>query len=332
MSWILLVLLWAPLFVPEGRGSDVPITRQVYLMGTVATLTSYNAKRAEAIDELSELISTLEQVESELSTWRTDTHLGRLNRKPVGRPFSVPEPTCSLLVRVLDWSQRTGGAFDPAVGRLVEAWGIRGNGRLASAEEIRTGVQTRRAFDFDPELCEFTRRDDVRLDAGGFGKGAALDRALMLARDRDFDPFLINLGGQIAVFNSFATDREWTVSLPSPSDRRRVLLEIPLQVGSIATSGASERSKSVGEKRIHHVIDPATGETLSFRGSVVVWHGQALVADILSTALLVMGPEKGLKWAEEQGIAACYFVPKKNGEVDTLPSTLFSKRFLDRLP
>ena len=66
----------------------------------------------------------------------------------------------------------------------------------------------------------------------------------------------------------------------------------------------------VSGTRVGHIFDPRTGRPATFAGSVTVWHERALAADILSTALYVMGPDIGLRWAEGQGLAACYLIPE----------------------
>ena len=71
------------------------------------------------------------------------------------------------------------------------------------------------------------------------------------------------------------------------------------------------------------------GRPAEFQGSVVVWHDRALVADILSTALFVMGPKTGLAWAEEHGIAVAFLIPK-DGEVEITRSSAFRLQFEPR--
>ena len=59
------------------------------------------------------------------------------------------------------------------------------------------------------------------------------------------------------------------------------------------------------------MLDPRTGRPATFDGSVTVWHERSIAADALSTALYVMGPEDGLRWAEARGVAACYLIPER---------------------
>ena len=84
-----------------------------------------------------------------------------------------------------------------------------------------------------------------------------------------------------------------------------------MATGSLSTSAGSERDLVVNGERVGHIFDPRTGRPATFNGSVTVWHERGLAADALSTALYVMGPEEGLRWARRQGIAACYLIPER---------------------
>ena len=68
----------------------------------------------------------------------------------------------------------------------------------------------------------------------------------------------------------------------------------------------------VNGTRVGHLLDPRTGRAAPFNGSVTVWHERGLVADILSTALFVMGPDEGLRWSTDRGIATLYLIPEGN--------------------
>ena len=113
--------------------APVRIERTVFLMGTTATLVTEAPDRATGLARLERMVLVIEATEAELSTWRDDSVLSRLNRQPLGAPRPVPPSVCGLLGRLAAWRQASGGAFDPAVGRLVEAWGLRGEGRRPAA-------------------------------------------------------------------------------------------------------------------------------------------------------------------------------------------------------
>ncbi len=309
--------------------ASVRVERTVFLMGTAATLVAEAPDRTTGLAQLERMVLVIEATEAELSTWRDDSVLSRLNRQPLGAARPVPPSVCGLLGRLAAWRQATGGAFDPAVGRLVEAWGLREGGRrpttaALAAARARTGL---RHLTVDAEACTAARRADVTLDAGGFGKGEAIDRVRDALRDRA-GAWLIDFGGQVAVAGA-RSDGAWPVAIAHPERRGAPAAELQLSAGSLATSGGSERDlTSSGGERIGHILDPRTGEPVGRRGSVVVWHRDAFAADVLSTALHVMGPEPGLAWAAARGIAACFLqAAAASDEVVFRPTPAFATRF-----
>ena len=101
-----------------------------------------------------------------------------------------------------------------------------------------------------------------------------------------------------------------------------------MKEGSLATSGGSERDIGTGETRIGHILNPRTGHPIQTSATATVWHERALVADILSTALYVMGVDEGLAWAETHGIAAIFLIPDDAGHVEARATSLFEEEFL----
>jgi len=304
----------------------VRVARRVYLMGTAATLATEAADRPAALRGLERLLASLESAEAELSTWREDSLLSTLNRQPIGKPWSAPDALCDLLGELGTWQRASGGAFDPAVGSLISVWGLDGVARLAPRDELRRARRLAglRHLSVRTSPCRITRLRDVRLDAGAFGKGAALDRA---ARAAGPGRWIVDLGGQVAVGGSEA--RPWPIALAHPALRAQPALRLSLAAGSLATSGGSERDQRVGPTALGHILDPRSGRPLSRRGSASAWHASALVADVLSTALYVMGPERGIEWAEARAIAACFLEPAGQGAGVAIRAT---SAFRERLP
>lgn len=315
LVWLIPLLLTGALFPLDGQrlpkgpeAAPARVQRQVYLMGTSATLTAEAPDRATGLAHLERLLTALEQTEAQLSTWRNDSLLSRLNRTTPGTSFQLSEPICRLFGDLFYWHERTRGAFDPAIGEMIQAWGLRQGGRLPDSRTLhraleRSGMQH---LQFDGSGCRITRRRPITLDAGAFGKGEALDRARRLSRRLGLSPWMIDLGGQLMVEGApFGADG-WQVGLAHPMRRHEAMLQIRLAEGSLAVSGGSERDLQVAGRRIGHILDPRSGQPAGFEGSVAVWHSDALAADILSTALYVMGVSEGMAWAEENGFAVCF--------------------------
>jgi thiamine biosynthesis lipoprotein len=95
--------------------------------------------------------------------------------------------------------------------------------------------------------------------------------------------------------------------------------------GSLSTSGGSERDLVISGTRIAHHLDPRTGLPATYTGSVTVWHRSSLAADVLTTALYVMGLEEGVRWAETRGIVAVFLVPDGD-KVKVVPTSAWRKR------
>jgi len=320
---------------PVIAAGSVSVERTLYLMGTRATLAVESTDRAAAVRQLERMVRSLERTEATLSTWRHASELSRLNRHPVGQPFKLGPEVCALWPTLTHWHRTTAGAFDPGVGALIDVWGLREHGRRPPADRLAaawavTGFGHFEA-DPDPDACRVTRLVDATLDAGAFGKGEALRR---LQVDLGGDAvWRVDLGGQVAVSGMAPSSGRWSVDVAHPARRYEAAMEVVLATGSLATSGASERTLEVDGEPIAHILDPRTGHTLYRHTSVTVWHDDPLVADILSTALYVLGPDTGMRFAESHGLAALFLVPPHSSEsmaVSVWPSQAFADRFPTR--
>ena len=313
----------------ETVSTQVVVPRTVYLMGTRATLTVRVPDRDVAVQQLERMVRSLEETEAELSTWRSDTDLGTLNHQTVGEGLVISPPLCRLWPELTFWHRETQGAFDPAVGSLVEAWGLRGTGRLPSPSELLAALSHSgwENLSFDGARCRVVRNVGVTVDAGAFGKGVGLRR---LQREfGEFGSWLVDLGGQVAVSEASSAD-PWPVAIADPRHRDLAVHGVRLAEGSLATSGGSERSQFVGGRAVGHILDPRNGRPVDWAGSVTVWHQDPFVADALSTALYVMGPEMGPCYAEIRDLAALFLEPlsvTEDSKLSTRATTGFRSQF-----
>lgn len=331
-SWYLFFCgcLLLGLMVTPQSGHAQHVAREVHLMGTNCIIEVFSSNRTRSLQQAEELIKSLENTEKELSTWGEGSILTALNRHPVGKPLEGGPGLFRLFNKLFFWVSETGGAFDPGLGSLIQAWGIRSGGRYPSEAELvearsKSGM---RLYRMDQSAGRITRTADVIIDCGAFGKGEALERLRSPACATD-TPWLVNLGGQIAVNGVRPGSGGWDVSIAHPRLREKPALHIRMDSGSLSTSGGSERDLNVSGRNVGHILDPRTGQPVDFAGSVTAWNESALVADILSTALYVMGPDEGLDWAEARGLAACYILPAAQG-IEYRATGNFRKRFLDQ--
>lgn len=287
------------------------LEREAYLMGTRLRVRIGADGREDALSASEAAIRAVERLEARLSTWRPDTELARANRAPVSEAVALSPELGGLLADAFRWSSRTGGAFEPAVGALVDAWDLRGDGRRPAPAELDRALEAvgSRGIRLGDDGATLTRLDSAAwIDAGGFGKGAALRRAGAALREAGVRGALLDFGGQLLALGSGPGEaRGWPASVAHPSDRSRPLVELELRNASVATTGASERAVEIDGERMGHVLDPRTGRPVASWGSVSVVADDPAMADALSTALFVMGPDEALAWARgrsEVGVLA----------------------------
>jgi thiamine biosynthesis lipoprotein len=271
----------------------VTVERHLVLMGTSLEITVEADTRERALAASERAVAALQTAEARLSTWRDDTELARLNRTPAGQPLSLSPVLAADLGAARRCWEETGGAFDPGIGALIEAWGLRQGGRMPAEAERRAALAAGGldGLRLGPGLVAVRERAGLVLEEGGFGKGAGLGDALAAASGGGVSRVALNLGGQLAV----AGNGRWSVPVADPRERKRAVLALSIDRGSVSTSGNSERGTGAGG----HILDPRTGEPVPDFGSVTVWAGDPLRADCLSTGLYVMGPERALAWAAE---------------------------------
>jgi thiamine biosynthesis lipoprotein len=275
------------------------VERRLSLMGTSLDIAIEATDRETALLASERAVSALEAAEARLSTWRGDSELARLNQAPAGAPVALSEELAADLAAVRRCWEQTEGTFDPAVGPLVRAWGLREGGRLPGEDELRTALTATGLDGLRLDGRTAIREEaGLVLEEGGFGKGAGLAEALAaLGKVPGVQRAALDLGGQVALLSSGGST--WTVPVADPQRRGREVIALTVDRGSVSTSGNSERGIVAEGRFLGHLLDPRTGRPAPDFGSLTVWTADPLAADCLSTGLYVMGPEAALAWAAE---------------------------------
>jgi FAD:protein FMN transferase len=303
------LLLWS-LAVPFWTEAPT-LERRFLVMGTEARITLWNSgPRQELLPTSDRARGALVASEARLSTWIEDSELARLNGAPRDRPVKLSPELAAELRAAFECRAATAGAFDPEVGRLVAAWGLRTGGRWPSGDEIATlAAESRQpGLLLDSAAASARRRNARTIEEGAWGKGAALDHAVAALGPGAIGE--IDLGGQLR----FTPGRAATVAVAHPRDRQRVLLALGVVGGSVATSGNGERGLVVEGRRVGHLLDPRTGRPAADFGSVTVWAPTALEADCLATGLFVLGPEAALAFAARRPDLGVVVVEASEGQ------------------
>jgi thiamine biosynthesis lipoprotein len=253
---------------------------------------------AHLIESAFEALELLDQIEADLTVYRADSEISRINAGAFEGPVEASESTFGLLKRSIHWSERTGGAFDVTAGPLIRCWGFtQRRGRKPTAEEIRKAVAV--VGYKNVELCDEDRsvrlrRPGMEINLGAIGKGFALDELTQHLVDRGLNHFLIHGGGSsvIARGDQIAGSGDgWAVGLAHPTRPTQRLAGIRLRGEALSTSGSGKQFFHHRGRRFGHVIDPRTGYPAGELLSLTAIASNATDAEACSTAYFVCGTE-----------------------------------------
>ncbi len=235
----------------------------------------------------------MQRVERELSRFRPDSDLSRLNAA-AGRPYRAGALLWQVTQAALVHAAATDGVFDPTIGRaLVEAGYDRSfelitDRRDAPRSAFSLPVATWRDIHFDSERRSITLPEGVQLDLGGIAKGWAADRALDILQP--LGPALVDAGGDLVIGDPPPGEDGWPLAVADPLSPENDLVFLTLANAGLATSGTDHRRWRLGGRQHHHLIDPARRQparTDILAASVIA--ATATQADVLALTLTVMG-------------------------------------------
>jgi thiamine biosynthesis lipoprotein len=300
-------------------------------MGTVLELRLPAATPgADALAEAA--FAEVAKVEAAASLWRPGTELAAVHaRCAAGEAVVLSETLGALVDEALRAAELTGGAFSPAVGALVAAWDLRGEGRTpGSAEKARAAASARPAgVRYERATRTLRLEPGVTLDLDGIAKGFALDRAAAALRARGVDDALLNFGGQLLAIGPPPGQPAREAIVLSPAGPGDPLLSVPLRDASLSTSSNSERVRTVDGKKAGHLLDPRTGDLVPFDGSVSVLAPRGSLADALSTAWAVEGAA-GFRRSDpsapvRRAGSVAFVLPGTEGRCETLADRPFQR-------
>lgn len=263
-----------------------PLERTFFTMNTVMQFKIWGK---DADNGYGRIITKLQELESSWSATSEDSILWQLNN---GNTIFQLEPgQAALLDKAETLSQRTGSAFNPKMRCLSEAWGFYNEQhRVPTQEEIDAAMA------------------DPQWDLGGALKGYAGQKCVELLTDLKIDRALLNLGGNVQTYGDKPDGSPWQVGIQNPDGGNYVGIVSVTGTMSVVTSGDYQRYFEKDGVRYHHILNPETGYPAdSGLRSVTVICADGMTADCLSTALFVMGLEKGGEfWRESNDFEAVF--------------------------
>ena len=197
----------------------------------------------------------------------------------------VDADTLEVVREALRLSQDTGGFFCPLIAPLLDLWGFSADPRVPDVEELRKIVEAISRSRLIVQDRRITLQGQGQLDLGGIAKGYVVDFLVSFLKSKGVDKALINAGGQVSGFGA-----RWKVGIFNPVTNV-VTGYIIIDGTSVSTSGDYFRFFEEDGVRYHHVLNPFTGYPGRDFRSVSVVASRAILADVISTAVLAGGHE-----------------------------------------
>jgi thiamine biosynthesis lipoprotein len=277
---------------------------------------------AELLKEVRTLIEErLDEVNRKMSTYREDSEISRLNRHAAESPFEVSPETLEVLRIAQQVSEETTGAFDITAAPLIDIWGFGPEGRVprppdaAELEKIRARIGYRQLEILPDGSAVRKARPDVRCDVSAVAKGYAVDRVAEALEARGLENYMVEVGGEVRTRGVNARGVAWRIGIeePDPSSRSRLQI-VPISGVSIATSGDYRNYHEVDGRRVTHIMDPRACRPIQHGlASITVIHERCALADAYATAIMVLGPDEGYRFATEKDLPASFMIRDSDG-------------------
>ena len=287
-------------------------------MGTRWSVHLDAAAGLDLTDLCHDLAAAVEQVDQQMSPWKPDSDLMRLNRAAVGEWVDLPAEMLEVLDGALEVNRLSNGAFDPCAGALVDAWGfgaVRDTPDAQSIQRAREGLTpaTHTALDLEKPAGRVRKRFALQVDLCGIAKGHAVDRMAIVLNRHGVRHALASLDGELRAVGAQADGAPWAVAIERPEPgRRAVHAVLELEDLAVATSGDYRRYLEVGGARLAHTMDTRRKAPVrNAVASVTVLAPDCMRADAWATALLVAGPEEGLALAQRMRMDVLYLLRRE---------------------
>ncbi len=250
-----------------------------------------------------EVFAEIERLEMLFSRSTETSDVSRINASAGEKPVQVSDEVLYVTRRAVEYAEMTDGAFDPSIAPLIDLWGFLGQEfRVPSGTELKEALLL-----VDYTMIEIDRgssavflpQGEMALELGGIAKGYIVDRALEMLRSAGIEHAFVNAGGDIGLIGSNPEGDPWRIGVRHPRDPDTIIAVFSAEGGSVVTSGDYERSFEEDGIKYHHILEPETGLPARELASVTIMAETAIEADALSTAVFVLGPDRGLDLIEK---------------------------------
>lgn len=322
------------------QGRIAIVQDEQYLLGTYFRIKAQSRSYDQAQRAVRAAFAEAQRLATQFSRTPSEGEgtLGALNRRGAFESVKLSDDVLIVLEAARRYRMLSEGAFDHTIGKIVNLWGFTqdwdrsGVGRIPSPEELKPLVEEQREVFLDATAKTARLSSaNVEVDLGGIAKGYIVDKVVEILKKHELDSGLVDAGGNIRVFNDrarrvlwFEDRRPFRIGVQHPRDEQKIIGVLEIWGDrALATSGDYQRcffadalnnifpcryADEPDKIRYHHIIDPKTGQPARGLISATILAPTAMEADALSTAVFVLGEQKGLELIESLPNVECILV------------------------
>lgn len=293
-----LILLILSVFCLRAN-AQVLQKRTVKLMGSRFDITIVANDSASAEAYIDTVIAEVDRIENLISDWRPQTQVSEINRNAGIRPVKVDKEVYDLTERALSLSELTDGAFDISFAAMDRIWKFDGSmSEMPAPETIKRSVEKvgyKNIILDKANSTVFLKLAGMKIGFGALGEGYAADKCREMMIKKGVQAGIVNGSGDMNTWGKHPDGNNWTIGITNPIDNNKLLAVVPLSQSAVVTSGSYEKFVMFNGKRYAHIINPKTGYPATGLSSVTVFGTSAEFANGLSTSVMVLGKDAGLR-------------------------------------
>ncbi len=277
------------------------------------------------VGEINRLLSSFENI---FSLWNDSSELCKINRNENMKMSPIFK---DVFEKSQLMSERTNGYFDITVKPLVSLYGFAVEKRTENYFSDETIASAKKNIGYKKVYIEnntvIKQNPEIQLDFNAMAQGYCADMVAEFLLSKNINNFIVDIAGEIVVRGKKANGESWQIGIEKPTvtaeDKQSIITMLSLQDSSIVTSGNYRKYFEVDGKRFSHTINPHTGRPTSDGVlSVTIKAATAWEADALSTAIMCMGKDTAISYAERTN-TRCMIIYDSLGNYKTWQSENF---------
>lgn len=310
--------------------ADEPLRLNGRTMGSYYSLTIDQPGGTDGERLQRDIDRVLSELNRQLSTWDDASEISRFNRERSTEWFAVGREFAEVTAEALRLHRLTDGALDITLAPLIEAWGFGRSRkpRVPDDAEIAAALAA-----MGPQFLEVRKdppavrklRPDLQISLNALAPGYAADQISALLSARGLKSHVVDVGGENRAGQTKRSGEAWRIGVESPLGGLHQV--VPLTEMAAATSGDYRNFREIGGKRYSHILNPRSGRPVEDPpASVCVLHPSAMTADGLATAMMVLGPARGLQLARDAGFEVLFMDIGSDGQLVEQSTGRFADR------